>query len=269
MVFRFLLPLFIMLPLYGANYDWLNRLKEINNRVDTKLEVGLYQPIVAGNIINLIAPSSFKEDFSYHEAKASFFTLYFENKYDYIPNIDISYFNMQETKSATLQKTVKIANGTFSSPVSTYINYQVFSLLLHQDFMLKGKRVRFFGKRFYSGDVKFAIGLNTQLFQWRFDVKNLTDLTQASSWISVNEFIPMPYMAVEHFWYDYTFKLSVASLAFSRAKSSIYSASVDYLLVDGLYISGGYLYEQFKVVEGEDTVDFSTSGLKVSFKYKF
>ena len=262
MVVRFLLSLFMILPLYGAGDGWLSRL-------DTKVEVGLYQPILSGDIVNLVAPSTFKNDFAYHDAKASLFALSLRHDYDYIPNIKLSYFNMQDSKSATLSQTAKVADGTFSGAVSSKIDYQVFSLLLYKGFKLKGRKTSLFGRRFYSGDLEFDIGLNTQLFQWRFDVQNLSNLTQAPSWITVSEFIPLPYAGMKYYWYDYTVSVDVAALAFSRAKSTLYKASVDYLLVDNLYLSAGYLYEQFKVLEGSDTVNFTSSGLKVSFKYGF
>jgi len=39
--------------------------------------------------------------------------------------------------------------------------------------------------------------------------------------------------------------------------------------VGGLYLNAGYMYQQFKVQEQQDIVDFKTKGYKFGFKYVF
>ncbi len=61
----------------------------------------------------------------------------------------------------------------------------------------------------------------------------------------------------------------ISALSFSRAKSTSAQIAVDYRVVDGVYVSVGYVYEKFDVVQRNDRVVFRTSGTKLSFKYKF
>lgn len=262
MVLRFLFVLFLILPLYGADGSWYDK-------IDVEMEAGIYKPTLFGNIKNLASTSVFRDDFNYNDAQASKFALSIMLNYDYVPNLDISYFNMRNEKSVVLTKTIQVANGTFNSSISSTVDYQVISFVLYQDFKLKGRRARFFGIPFYTGDLKFDIGINTQIFKWNFEIKNLSDLTQAPAWIRVNAFIPLPYIAAKYYWFNYRVNLRASAIAFSRVKSSVYEASVDYMLVDGLFVSAGYLYEEFKTLEQKDTVNFITSGYKVSFKYAF
>jgi hypothetical protein len=126
-----------------------------------------------------------------------------------------------------------------------------------------------FGKSFYTGDLEFNIGLNTKLFQWEYQIQDLTNLSQSPSWITVNELIPLPYLGVKYHWYDFKLYADVSTLAFSSAKSTSYQFGIDYRVVSGLYLSAGYMSEEFEVVEQLDKVDFQTDGYKFSFKYTF
>lgn len=261
---KVLLSLFFSLSLFAKSNHWYSR-------VDAKVEMGMYLPLVGGNIENLQnhPPADFSKDFAYTDAKASYFSLELRHDYDYAPNLYFSYFNMQDNQSATLTKTVQVAGENFDSNISTSINYQVCDATIYQDLRMKGHVFSVFGKKYYSGDLEFDVGLSTKLFQWQYEVKDLTNLSRASSWIHVNEFIPLPYIGMKYFLYDLLIYANASDLAFSKAKSSDYQAGIDYRVVSGLYLSASYIYEQFKVVEKEDTVDFETSGYKLSFKYAF
>ena len=262
MIIRLLLPLFITLSLFGAEDSWYSS-------IDTKFEAGIYLPSSSGTISNIVGESNFESDFGYSNTRASYLALDITLDYDYMPNINMNYFNMQDNKSATLTKTVKVADGTFNSNVATVIDYQVFSLILYQDLKLKGNMTSWFGKSFYSGDLEFDVGLNTKLLKWNYEVQDLTDTTKSPSWIHVNEFIPLPYIGMKYYLYNWIFYADTSALAFSSAKSTSYQIGLDYRVVGGLYLSGAYMYEQFKVVEKQDTVDYKTVGYKVSFKYAF
>jgi len=262
MILRLLFSLFLILPLYGADDSWYNKVK-------VSIEADIYKPVLLGNIHNIVSKATFKDDLAYNDAKASKFVISLDLDYAYVPKIDISYFNLRSEKSVLLTKSTKIANGLFSSSVISTISYQAYNIVLYQDFKLKGKRARVFGIPFYTGDFEFDVGLNTQVFQWNYNIRSLSNTTQTPSWIHVNAFLPLPYIGAKYFWYNYRASAKASALAFGKAKSSVYEASVDYRLVNGLYISAGYLYEEFKTVEQSDTVNFITSGYKFGFKYTF
>ena len=259
---KVVLVLLFSLSLFAQGSKWYSR-------VDAKIEAGLYAPAISGTVENLQSISDFSKDFGYADAKASYFSLELRHDYDYVPDIYLSYFNLQDNKSAELTKKTHIAGSDFSSSVSSTIDYQVFDATAYQDLLLKGKIFKLFGRKFYTGDLEFDIGASTKLFQWYYEVKDLSDLSRDSSWIRVNEFIPLPYLGVKYFFYDLLLYANASDLAFSRAKSSDYQAGIDYKIVDGLSLSVSYIYEQFKVVQEQDTVDFKTTGYKFSFKYAF
>ena len=261
---KVVLILLFSLSLFAKNNQWYSR-------IDAKIEAGIYFPSLGGTIENLtnIPPADFSKDLGYADAKASYFSLELRHDYNYIPNLSLSYFNMQDNKSVELTKTIQIAGSDFNSSVSSTIDYQVFDATIYQDLPLKGQVFKLFGRKYYSGDLEFDVGLSTKLFQWHYEMKDLTNLSRESSWIRVDEFVPLPYLGVKYFLYDLLIYANASDLAFSRAKSSSYHAGIDYRVVDGLYLSASYMYEQFKVVQEQDTVDFKTTGPKFSFKYAF
>jgi predicted porin len=128
---------------------------------------------------------------------------------------------------------------------------------------------KLFGKAIFTGDLEFDLGLNTKLFQWEYQVQDLTQLDKAPSWIKVSEFIPLPYIGIKYHWYNLKLYADVSSLAFSDAQSTSYQFGMAYRVVAGLYLSLNYMSEEFKVVEDQDTIDFQTDGYKFSFKYAF
>ena len=258
MFFRFLFVLFFFISGLLAE-----------SKVQTKIEVGIYLPILDGSISNTVSSFSFSQDNLYEKATASYFGLDLLLDYDYAPNLRIDYFNMQTNKDALLTKEVVIADGTFSSSISSVINFNVLNTVLYQDFKQKGEVFSFFGKKYYTGDIEFDIGLNAKYIFWNSEVQDKTNLTTSPSWIKVNEFIPLPYLGFKYYLYDLTFNSSISALSFVEAQSINYQFGLSYKVISGLSLSAAYLHEEFKAVEKKDTVDFSTSGYKFGFMYAF
>jgi len=240
-------------------------LSELNaSKIEAEFEAGIYLPNLGGTITNSVAPSNFEDDFNHVKAEATYLSLDLTLDYDYIPNLFVSYYYMQNRENATLEKNVRVADGDFNSSVVSSLDYQVINFTLYQDFKVKGSRFSFFGGDFYSGDLEFDAGVNTKLLLWEFQV---TDTS--SSWIKVNTFIPLPYVGVKYYLYNLTLYGDTSILAFSKANSSSYRLGIDYKVVENLSFSAGYIYEQFEVLEEQDSVDFYTSGYKLSVKYAF
>ena len=257
----FLLLIF-SLSLVAKSNQWYSK-------VDAKIEAGIYFPLLYGNIENIKGISDLSKDFGYNKARASFFSLEFQHDYNYLPNLYLSYFNMQDSKSITLTKTVKIADKEFNSDVFTTIDYQLFDATFYKDLHQNGYYFTLFGRRYFTGDLEFDVGLSIKLFRWHYEVRDLTDLSRRTAWINVDEFIPLPYIGMKYFLYDLLIYTNANALAFSRAKSNAYQAGIDYKVVGNLHLDASYIYEEFKVVEKEDTVEFKTTGYKFSFKYLF
>jgi len=251
-----------MLPLFAQT-------NPCHSRVKTTIEAGIYLPNESGNIENVYGSSSFSKDFGYKNTQASYFSIEVINNYDYIPNLYISYFNMQDNQSVTLTKAIQVANKNFDSNISSSIDYQVLSANIYQDLQLKGDIFTLFGRNYYTGDVEFDVGFTTKLFHWHYKVKDLTDLSRKTAWIQANEFIPLPYIGIKYFLYRFHFYANANDLAFSRAKSSTYKVGIEYRVTPKLYLNSAYIDERFNVLEKQDTIKFRTAGYKFSFKYSF
>ena len=264
MMLKLLLSLFIFFSLCVE--------ASASSKVDVKIEAGMYIPTSGGtvsNTPNTLRKADFENDFGYTDLQASHFSLIFLIDYDYVPNVNISYFNMKDNQDTTLDRTLRVADGDFNSSVSTTIDYSIMNFVFYQDFKQKGKYLSILGKRYYSGDFEFDIGVNAKVIDWKFNVQDAEDRTKSPSWITVNEYIPLPYLGFKYYLYDLTLYTDVSALAISKAKATSYQVGLDYIVIDSLYLSVGYLYEQFKAVEKLDTVEFETSGYKFGFKYIF
>ncbi len=262
MIFRSIFSLFLILPLSlnaGSLFE----------KIDSKIEVGLFIPTFNGTISNTKSSSDFQEDYGYSDAKASLFSLEINHSYDYIPNLYLSYFNMKDNRDTMLSESKEIADEDFNSSVSTTIDYTLLNVILFQDFKKRGQRVSFLNSSFYTGDIEFDIGINAKVIDWNYEIIDKTDLTRTPSWISANIIIPLPYIGVKYYLYDLITYANISALSFSTAKSTSYQYGFDYRIIDSLFLSAGYMYEKFKAVEDSDTINFTSEGYKFSFKYAF
>ncbi|MEA2100108.1 MAG: hypothetical protein U9P72_08260 [Campylobacterota bacterium] len=262
MLVRFLLLFLLFFPLYANERVWYDN-------IDIKIEAGIYMPTFGGDILNVRGETSFEDDLEYKNAPASYFSLFLTHDRDYTPNLIINYFNMKDNKNTELTEPIHLVSVDFDSSIATVIKSSVLNVTLYQDLMLKGKFLRVFGKPYYTGDLEFHVGLNTKVIDWNFSIQDLTDLSKEESWIRVEEFIPLPYLGFNYYLYNLIVYANVSALSFVDAKATSYQAGLDYRVVEGLYLSAGYLFEEFKAVEKLDTITFNTSGYKLSFKYAF
>ena len=264
MILRILLPFFVIISLSAEERSWYPN-------TQFKLEAGLFLPTINGDISNTIENTEFKNDLGFDKSSASYFSLEYRLNYDYIPNFYISYFNLQEKADSTLSKSVEIANDAYSigTKISSTLEYSSINAIIYQDFTIKGYTTVISGTKFYPGDIEFDIGLNVKSLIYKYSVQNKNDLTKPASWIEINGLIPLPYFGFKYYRYNILLYGDISALSFSEAKSTTAQIALDYRIVSGLYVSVGYLYEKFELVEDDDTIIFNTSGFKYSFKYKF
>jgi len=256
---RLLLFFFSVIPLY----------LQANSSIDIKPEIGIFLPEIKGTITNTLGTSNFQKDYEYNKATASFFSLDIDIHKDYIPNLYISYLNLKTNRDTKLTKSVKVADGDFNSSISTYTDYSIINAIIYQDFMQKGAFKTIFGHSFYTGDLEFDIGLNTKLVKWHFEVEDKVDLTKSLSWIDAGLVVPIPYLGVKYYLYNLSLYANISALSVSEAKLLSYQIGADYRIVQSIYLSASYLYENFEAIEQDDTINFTASGYKFSFKYKF
>ena len=262
MILRMLLPFFMVVSLFAKGDTW-------QSNMDIKIEAGLFLSNLSGDISNTSSTTNFENDLNFDKSSASYFSLEYRLDYDYVPNFYISYYNMKDNTDSTLLNTKTIADEDYTSSVSSIVEYDSLSAIIYQDFLVKGKAISFLENKFYPGDIEFDIGINVKMLTWQYNIQDKTNLTISKSWITVNEFIPLPYFGFKYYRYNIILHGDISTLSFNRAKATSAQIALDYRLVSGLYLSCGYLYEKFDVVEDNDTVIFNASGIKFSFKYKF
>lgn len=263
MIFKYLLLFLTLTSLYGAQ-----RYTE-SDSVDLKLEFGMIFLDTSGDIDNTASikglENDFKDDYEYRDLRASYFAVDTVFHYNYVPNLRISYFTMNDNKNSDVNATVREVVFEDTVSVSTTLDYSVLSGIIYQDFKIKGDHATFFSKPYYTGDIEFDIGVNLKNLEWRFNIENSTQ----NAWIQVSKFIFLPYIGFKYYLYDFIAYADVSALAIGDAESSTYNVGVEYQVIEDLYLGIGYQHEFFEVLEKTDTVRFETSGYKVSFKYVF
>ena len=265
MFFRVLLVCLMLTSLYAKEKSW-------QEKIYISVEAGMHMSEFDGTLTNETSSASFRDDFGYSDVTtSSYFALGLMFDYDYVPNIGISYFNDQQNTNMVLNKKIQVADKTFdvNSSVVTDIAYQVLNVVIYEDFKTKGSRVKFFKWNIYPGDIEFDVGINLKVIDWKYQIRDAATTGASTHWVRVEENIPLPYIGFKYYYYRFRAYANISSLSFSDAKSTNYEMGVDFRLVDELYISASYLYEDFEAVEKKDTVKFQTSGNKFSFKYIF
>jgi len=263
MIYRFILLLVMVTSLYSAENSWYNK-------IDVKIEAGMHLSSFDGTLSNSAStPTSFKSDFGYTNTTSSYFAIDLKFDYDYVPNIDISYINVKQNQDVDLNKTMQVASFEFSGLTSTRIDYKVLNVVLSKEFKKKGSNISFWRWRFYPGDIEYSIGMNVKVIDWLFEIIDRKVANSEYKFDRVEAFIPLPYFGFKHYYYNWTTYAKVSALSLNEAKSTNYQIGVDYKLIEGLYVSLSYMYEDFQAVEKKDSIDFKTTGNKLSFKYIF
>ena len=242
----------------------LSALQAQESKIQTKIEASLYLPNPSGTIENGVSISDIQDDFKFETAKASYFSIETTFDYDYVPNIYISYFNLNDSTNSELNSSKRVGPVDFNSTVNTEIRYQILSGVLYQDFKNK-LEFNLFGTPFYLGDLELDIGLNIEYLKWDFNIKDASQ----SRWINVNELVGRPYFGLKYYFYYLSLYANISALSINSTDSTSAQAGIDYNFDDGVSIGVGYMYENFNVVEKTDTIDYTTSGLKAGFKYTF
>ena len=264
MLLRILFLTFIALSLHAEEKSWYQKL-------NPSLEIGMHLSNFEGSIDNAFSSANFRDDFKYTDTYSTYLAIGFKPQYKYAPNIMISYFNEVQNENATLTKQIRVADGVFdtNSTVSTKITYQVLNVTLYKEFRQRGKYVRMFNSNIYTGDFELDVGLNLKTIKWDFNIFDAKADNASQHWINVDSVIPLPYIGFKYYLYRLRLFANISALSLSEAKATNFEFGVDFRVIDRLFLSATYLYEDFKAVEIVDTVEFRTVGNKFGFKYYF
>lgn len=261
MLLRVLLLCFLLLTLYADDRAWYNK-------VEVKLEAGLFSPTLLGTLSNPSSSVEFKDDFGYRDNKASYFALGLHFDYKYVPNIEINYFSIKEHKEVTFDRNITAVREVYTDDVSTKIDYRMVNVLIHEEFKAKGGRFRIFRRYFYPGDTEFDLGLNLKKIDFLFQIKQTNETTDYR-FDKVDALIVLPYLGFKHYYYRFIFFANISALSLNEAQATNYQYGIDFRALGDVYLSVSYLYEDFKATEKQDLIQFKTYGSKFSFKYAF
>lgn len=223
-----------------------------------------------GGDIENATPSStdFQDDLGYRDTHSSFFALRLKNDIDYIPDLDITYMNVEQNRNAILDDTRVIAAGEdYNGSIRSKISYSVLNAVIKSSFKHKGSMKKIFFWNLYTGDIEYNIGINAKLINYRFDIEKNTG--EEPNFITVESAVVLPYLGARYYWYDLVLYGHISALSFSDAKATSYEFGLDYQVFDGFYVSASYMYEDFEATEKLDTVHFQSYGNKLSVKYNF
>lgn len=263
MIFRSLLLLLFITNLCAKDDSWYSK-------IHPELETGMHISDFNGkHSTTSNYTTDFKDDFGYKDSYSSYFALDFKFDYSYVPNLKISYFNVSQSRDADFTNPFKVVNFDYNGSVTTKIDYSVTNILLSYELKSKGSRVSIWRYKIYPGDISYSLGLNIKLINWYFQIIDRGILDAVPTFIRVNSSIPMPYIGMKYYYYNFRIFGDISTLSFSTAKSTNYQFGFEYKVIKDLFLSVSYKYEDFEATEKQDTINFKTSGNKFSFKYTF
>jgi len=239
-------------------------------KIHTKVGFSLYNSDYKGTLSNPETAKAidFKNDFKYADTTSSFFSLEMQFDFPYIPNIYISYFNMNQTDDVDFNRSITF-NDTLFNKVRASIDYKVLNTILFQEFKAKGRRIPFFNRSFYSGDIEFDIGANIKIIDYLIQMKDLNNPASAYRFDRVESTLILPYAGLKYYRYDLVLFANISSLSFAKSKATSYQFGVEYQVINNIYLGYGYMYEDFKATEKRDDINFKTAGNKFSIKFAF
>ena len=230
----------------------------------------LYMPKPSGTISNIASGDTTFKTLGFTKSDyASIFHIDVRNDYMLIPNVKVSFFNFKDTENTELNTTVEIAHQDFNSTIQSQVDYRVISALFYKGFTVKGDYIHFFSWEFYSGDLEFLLGIDAKFVDWKYTIKDRSDLTRSPAWVRSQTVIPQVFLGIGYYLYNFVFEAQTSNIAFSTSKLIEYSADAKYRFGDSFYLKAGYLFSKIHFVHDDDEVDYKTKGVRVGFEYIF
>ncbi len=237
---------------------------------DIGIGADLYMPKPSGSIENVASGKTNFSELGYTKSTpTSILHLNIRNRFDYIPDLKVSYFHLKDTHGSDLNKTVQIAGEDYNASVQSDIDYSMLSAVFYKSFVLKGEYFSFFSNSIYSGDLEFQLGIDTRVLQWQYTIQDKTDLKRSPSWIQAQTVVPLVYFGANYYFYNLVLEAQTSTLAISESKIIEYNIGLKYRFGDSLYLQAGYLYSNIQFVHNEDEIDYTAKGARGGFEYFF
>jgi len=226
------------------------------------LQVGIWNLSTNGTIINEYSNGNtdYKNDLGYDENKIiNTFAIDLKNDISWLPNVNVSYFRLNNSSTNTL-------NGTRTIDDAMDINGSVSSNILYQEIntILYGF--------LYQGPIEFDFGVNVKKIEFLQTISKNQGLNLKIK--GPDSILVLPYMALK-FNLDFINTVLMAQmsiLSFGDNEAKDYMYSINYRVMKNIYLSYGYKYNSFKTTNSKNTneiYDINVKGNYISCKVLF
>jgi len=224
------------------------------------LKVGIWKSDLGGSIENENSATDFENDFGYDDSKnINTFALDLKNDISWLPNVNISYFrlNNSSTNIFTSDKTIAGVNN-INGKVSSTVEYQEINTILY-GFL-------------YNGPFEFDFGLNFKKIDYtQYIIENNGGNPVIYGPDSI---IVLPYGAIKINldFIDTVLMAKASILSFGDNEAKDYEYSINYRVMRNIYLSYGYKYNSFKTTNennDQEIYDVNIKGNYISCKILF
>jgi len=225
------------------------------------LQVGVFKSKLNGEIKNSKNDVNFKNDLGYDESKnINTFALDLKNDISWLPNINISYFKLNDSAINTLQSSKNIANVDINGSISSTVNYSEINTIMY-GFL-------------YQGPFEFDFGLNFKKIDFTQKIEENSGLQRNITIVGPTSIIVIPYSALKLNldFIDTVLMAKISMLSFGDNEAKDYEYSINYRVMRNIYLSYGYKYNSFKTTNNNNSneiYDVNIKGNYISCKVLF
>jgi hypothetical protein len=206
------------------------------------LSVGAWQTSLGGNIDNnKPSVTNLKSDLNFNDKKyINTLSADFKNNIFWLPDIQINYFNLNQSSNAILANSKTINNTNINDSVSTNIKY------INIDAIIYGY--------LYQGPFEFDLGLKVKKIDFtQTIVENSVDgdtiVTKGPSDIV---FVPHIALKIDISSINTVLKAQASMFSIGDTEVKDYEYSFNYRIMRNIYLSYAYRYHSWKSVENSN-----------------
>jgi len=219
------------------------------------LQVGIWKVNTNGNITNerTNGNTNYDKDLGYDDSKnINTFALDLKNDISWLPNINISYFKLNNSSTNTFNSYKMINDTNMSGSVSSSIDYDEINTILYG--------------YLYQGPFEFNFGLNFK----KINYKQVINENVGSKRVFIygpESVLALPYAAlkVNLDFMDTVLMAQTSILSFGDNEAKDYTYSINYRVMRNIYISYGYKYNSFKTTNNNNNKEIYEVNIKGNY----
>ena len=217
------------------------------------IEAGIWKTSLNGDIINTTNKVDFKEDLGFDNiSNITSFGMDFKNDISWLPNIAIGYFKLSNTATSTLTTAKTIDGSNFSGLISTSVDYSELNTILYGYLQ--------------QNIFEFDMGVNIKKITYNQIIKeNAGTNDKFTNDLSLT--VPLAYVAlkVDLNFIDTVLKAELSTLSIGDNEANSYAYSINYRVLQNMYISYGYRYNSWKATNSSNVHEKYNLNLKGNY----